>query len=144
MKNKKIKIFLMSIMMFMMSTVLVFAEDLDQIAQANADKYGFLTLIPPLVAIVLAFVTKNVIISLALGILSGGIILNFAGINIFYTLVQAFLDLVSRAVGSLADPWNAGIILQVLAIGGVINLVSKMGGAKSIADALSKKANSAR
>ena len=94
MKNKKIKIFLMSIMIFMMSTVMVFAEDLDQIAQANSQKYGFLTLIPPLVAIVLAFVTKNVIISLALGILSGGIILNFAGINIFYTLVQAFLDLV--------------------------------------------------
>lgn len=144
MKNKKIKIFLMSIMIFMMSTVMVFAEDLDQIAQANSQKYGFLTLIPPLVAIVLAFVTKNVIISLALGILSGGIILNFAGINIFYTLVQAFLDLVSRAVGSLADPWNAGIILQVLAIGGVINLVSKMGGAKAIADALAKKAKSAK
>ncbi|MGM9533622.1 MAG: Na+/H+ antiporter NhaC family protein [Intestinibacter sp.] len=143
MKNKKTKIALISMMIFLMSTVMVFAEEVD-IAQVNADKYGFLTLIPPIVAIVLAFVTKNVVVSLALGILSGGIILNFAGFNIFYTIVQAFLDLVNRAVGSLADPWNAGIILQVLAIGGVINLVSKMGGAKAIAEALSKKAKSAR
>ncbi|MGN1032404.1 MAG: Na+/H+ antiporter NhaC family protein [Intestinibacter sp.] len=143
MRNKKTKVALISMMIFLMSTVMAFAEEVD-IAQVNADKYGFLTLIPPVVAIVLAFVTKNVVISLALGILSGGIILNFAGINIFYTIVQAFLDLVNRAVGSLADPWNAGIILQVLAIGGVINLVSKMGGAKAIAEALSKKAKSAR
>ena len=143
MKNKKTKIALISMMIFLMSTVMAFAEEVD-IAQVNADKYGFLTLIPPIVAIVLAFVTKNVVVSLALGILSGGIILNFAGFNIFYTIVHAFLDLVNRAVGSLADPWNAGIILQVLAIGGVINLVSKMGGAKAIAEALSKKAKSAR
>ena len=143
MRNKKTKIALISMMIFLMSTIMAFAEEVD-IAQVNADKYGFLTLIPPIVAIVLAFVTKNVVVSLALGILSGGIILNFAGFNIFYTIVQAFLDLVNRAVGSLADPWNAGIILQVLAIGGVINLVSKMGGAKAIAEALSKKAKSAR
>ena len=44
----------------------------------------------------------------------------------------------------MADPWNAGIILQVLAIGGVINLVAKMGGAKAIAEALAKKAKNAR
>ena len=143
MKNNKIKITLISMLIFLLSTVMAFAEEVD-IAQVNADKYGVLTLIPPIVAITLAFVTKNVIVSLALGILSGGIILNFAGINIFYTLIYAFLDLVQRAVSSLADPWNAGIILQVLAIGGVINLVSKMGGAKAIAEALSKKAKSAR
>ena len=143
MKNQKTKIALISIMIFMMSTVMAFAEEVD-IVQVNADKYGVLTLIPPIVAIVLAFITKNVVISLAIGIMSGGFILNFAGINIFYTIIQAFLDLVSRAVESLADPWHAGIILQVLAIGGVINLVSKMGGAKAIAEALSKKAKTAK
>lgn len=143
MKNKKTKVALMSIMIFIMSTAFAFAEEVD-ISQVNADKYGALTLVPPIVAIVLAFVTKNVIISLAIGIISGGFILNFAGINIFYTLIQAFLDLINRAVESLADPWNAGIILQVLAIGGVINLVSKMGGAKAIAEALSKRAKNAK
>ena len=59
-------------------------------------------------------------------------------------LFYSFLDLIERAVESLADPWNAGIILQVLAIGGVINLVAKMGGAKAIAESLSKKAKTAK
>ena len=62
MKNQKTKIALISIMIFMMSTVMAFAEEVD-IVQVNADKYGVLTLIPPIVAIVLAFITKNVVIS---------------------------------------------------------------------------------
>ncbi len=45
-------------MIFMMSTVMAFAEEVD-IDQVNADKYGALTLIPPLVAIILAFATKT-------------------------------------------------------------------------------------
>ena len=130
-------------MIFMLSTTFVFASEFE-LTVSNAEEFGIFTLIPPIVAIVLAFITKNVVISLAIGIMSGGFILNFAGINIFYTIIQAFLDLVSRAVESLADPWHAGIILQVLAIGGVINLVSKMGGAKAIAEALSKKAKTAK
>ncbi len=44
----------------------------------------------------------------------------------------------------MADPWNAGIVLQCLLIGGVIQLVTKMGGAKALADALSKYANTPR
>ena len=62
MKNQKTKIVLISIMIFMMSTVMAFAEEVD-IAQVNADKYGVLTLIPPIVAIVIAFFTINVVIA---------------------------------------------------------------------------------
>ena len=75
-------------------------------------EYGLL--IPPLVAISLAFITKNVIVSLVIGIMSGGFILNISGNNPFMALFYSFLDLIQRAVNSLADPWNAGIILQVL------------------------------
>ena len=110
----------------------------------NAERFGIFTLIPPLVAIILAFITKNVVISLFIGILSGGFILNLTGFNVFSALIQSFLDFIDRALNSLADPWNAGIILQVLVIGGVINLVAKMGGAKAIAEALAKKAKTAR
>ena len=111
---------------------------------SNADKFGLLTLIPPIVAIVLAFITKNVVISLFIGILSGGFLLSLQDIMYLVHLYNAFLDFVNRALNSLADPWNAGIILQVLAIGGVINLVAKMGGAKAIAEALAKKAKTAK
>lgn len=102
--------------------------------------YGWFTLVPPLVSIILAFVTKNVIISLFIGIFSGAYVLHLATINSFFAIIQAFLSVVDYALTSLADPWNAGIILQVLTIGGLIALMTKMGGAKAVASALSNKA----
>ena len=135
-------LFLTSIL-FVLCTSLGFASEVDP-AQLNADQFGIMTLLPPLVAIVLAFITKNVVVSLFIGIMSGSFILQMTGNNVFMALFLAFMDVIDRALASLADPWNAGIILQVLAIGGVINLVAKMGGAKAIAEALAKRAKSAR
>ena len=143
MKKRNVRLLLITTMLILMSSVCSFASEQDM-AVINAQKYGMLTLLPPLVAIVLAFITKNVIVSLVIGVMSGGFLLNLNGINVFSALFSSFLDLVDRAVGALADPWNAGIILQVLAIGGVINLVAKMGGAKAIAESLAKKAKSPR
>lgn len=143
MKRNFKRIFGLTMMLFMLSTTFVFAAEVEP-AVSNADRFGLFTLIPPIVAIVLAFITKNVVISLFIGVLSGGFILNLTGFNVFGALTQAFLDFIDRALNSLADPWNAGIIMQVLVIGGVINLVAKMGGAKAIAEALAKKAKTAK
>ena len=143
MKRNFKRIFGLTMMIFMLSTTFVFAAEVEP-AVSNADRFGLFTLIPPIVAIVLAFITKNVVISLFIGVLSGGFILNLTGFNVFGALTQAFLDFIDRALHSLADPWNAGIIMQVLVIGGVINLVAKMGGAKAIAEALAKKAKTAK
>lgn len=144
MKNKrKIKIIIMILLMILLSTSVVFATEVDM-ATANANHYGFLTLIPPLVAIVLAFLTKNVIISLFVGTLAGTFLVSLVDSSFMGALVNSFLDFVSRVLNSLADPWNAGIILQVLVIGGVIHLVAKMGGAKAVAEALARKAKTAK
>lgn len=141
--NKNFRVFLMTILMLIMSTSVVFASEVDAVTN-NAEHYGILTLIPPIVAIILAFLTKNVIISLFIGILSGSFLIKLIDHSLFSALIQSFLDFVSRALNSLADPWNAGIILQVLVIGGVIHLVAKMGGAKAVAEALARKAKNAR
>ena len=141
--NKNFRVFLMTILMLIMSTSVVFAAEVDA-ATNNADHYGLLTLIPPIVAIILAFLTKNVVISLFIGILSGSFLIKLIDHSLFSALIQSFLDFVSRALNSLADPWNAGIILQVLVIGGVIHLVAKMGGAKAVAEMLARKAKNAR
>lgn len=111
---------------------------------ANAATFGMLTLIPPVVAIVLAFITKNVILSLFLGVFSGCFMLDLKGFDLYSAFVDGFLRLSMEILYSLADSWNAGIVLQCLAIGGLIALVSKMGGAKAIADALAKRAKSPR
>ncbi|WP_338132734.1 Na+/H+ antiporter NhaC family protein [Clostridium neonatale] len=134
-------VFLLTLIMLIMASTAVFAAD---VAEVNAEKFGLWTILPPIIAIALAFITKNVVISLFIGTLSGCFLLQITGSNPFMAIIQAFLDFVQRALNSLADPWNAGIVLQVMVIGGVISLVSKMGGAKAIAESLAKKAKTPR
>lgn len=109
-------------------------------AKENSAIYGALTLLPPLVAIVLAFITRNVIFSLFMGIFIGTFMVNISGENIFYAFFGAFVDMSSKMVGSLADSWNAGIVLQVLTIGGMIAVITKMGGPRAIAQKLAQRA----
>lgn len=109
-------------------------------AKENSAIYGALTLLPPLVAIVLAFITRNVIFSLFMGIFTGTFMVNISGENIFYAFFGAFVDMSAKMVGSLADSWNAGIVLQVLTIGGMIAVVTKMGGPRAIAQKLAQRA----
>lgn len=142
MKNSRsYRVFLLTLIMLIMASTAVFAAD---VAEVNAEKFGLWTILPPIIAIALAFITKNVVISLFIGTLSGCFLLQIIGSNPFMAIIQAFLDFVQRALNSLADPWNAGIVLQVMVIGGVISLVSKMGGAKAIAESLAKKAKTPR
>ena len=137
-KNKKE--FLMKKILFLsLLPILALAVD-PEVAKKNAEIFGFWTLIPPVVAIVLAFITKDVVLSLFIGVFSGTFLINVIDSNIFMTFIKGFTDIVKRIVGSLADSWNAGIVLQVLCIGGVVALITKMGGTKAVAIWLSKKA----
>lgn len=116
-------------------------------APANDDngiRFGILTLLPPLVAIGLAFITKETILSLFMGVFVGEFMLCVNDLNIVSTAVNAFLQMGSQIISCMADPWNAGIILQCLLIGGIIQLVTKMGGAKALADTFAKRADTPR
>ncbi len=113
-------------------------------AEENAQLFGFFTLMPPLVAILLSFITKDVVLSLFIGALSGTFMLGLEKHSVFYALTSGFSAFVSRAVNSVADPTNAGILLQILTIGGVIALVTKTGGTKAIAVWFANKAKKAR
>lgn len=116
----------------------VFAEEVEA---SLAGSIGWMTLIPPIIAIILAFITKNVVLSLFVGIFSGTIIMQFYyGTNILMAFVYGFTDIVDYILSSLADPWNAGIILQVMTIGGLIALITSMGGAQAVAESLATKA----
>ncbi len=110
----------------------------------NAIRFGILTLLPPLVAIGLAFITKETVLSLFVGVFVGEFMLNVNDVNIITTAINAFLALGGQVIACMADPWNAGIILQCLLIGGVIQLITKMGGAKALADAFAKRADTPR
>lgn len=103
------------------------------------DNYGLWSLVPPLVAIVLAFKTKQVLPSLFAAIFVGATVM--AGGNIFI----GFSDTVTKYIrGSVASEWNAGIIVFDMGLGGMIGIISASGGAKAIAEGLAKKAKTAK
>lgn len=110
----------------------------------NSIRFGILTLLPPLVAIGLAFITKETILSLFMGVFVGEFMLCVNDLNIVSTAINAFLQMGSQIISCMADPWNAGIILQCLLIGGIIQLVTKMGGAKALAESFAKRADTPR
>lgn len=143
MKNKKFLVALITFIILMLSSTMAYATEGAEVL-SNAERYKWFTIIPPLVAIILAFITKNVVISLFIGTLTGCFMTQFTQYSFFQAIIHSFLDFVQRALNALADPWNAGIILQVLVIGGVIELISKMGGARAIAEELAKKAKTPR
>lgn len=106
-------------------------------------QYGIFSLLPPLVAIILCFVTRNVIISLLTGVFVGTVILEFST-NILFTIAKAFMLLIQKIRLSVASPWNAGILLQCLTIGGLVALITKSGGLHAVAETVVKKATSVR
>ncbi|MBS4406082.1 Na+/H+ antiporter NhaC family protein [Campylobacter vulpis] len=138
----------MKFLVFCLLPIALFAD-----AKVNAEFYGFITLLPPFIAIILAFITKDVILSLFMGVLSGTFLLSLASniffvdtialINIYDTLVESFSKIIGYVLKSTSDPVNAGIILQILCIGGLVALITKMGGAKAIALKFAKRAKTA-
>lgn len=141
--KKNIKIFLLFSMFIFLLVSSSFAQDINH-ANLNAVKFKFLTLLPPLIAIALAFITKNVLLSLLIGAYSGAILLNWHDFNIINTVFNSFLLLTKKIVHSVANSWNAGIILQILTIGGFVALLRNLGGTKAIAVKLGKKIKSSK
>ncbi|MDW7669275.1 MAG: Na+/H+ antiporter NhaC family protein [Bacillota bacterium] len=129
----KYKFIIMVVIFILLFSVTAYAEEVE------GSPYGVLSLIPPLLAIALAFITKQVILSLFLGIFSG--VMMLYNYNPFISFLRT-LD--TYILGSLADGWNAGIIIFTLSIGGMVGIIGKMGGTKAIAEALSKRAKDAR
>lgn len=89
------------------------------------ESFGAWGLVPPLLTIVLAFATKDVIVSLFLGTFSGVLIM--AGGNPF----AAVLDLTDLLVKSLTDAWNMRIFLFCGLLGALVGLLAKTGSALS-------------
>ncbi|HJJ78145.1 MAG TPA: Na+/H+ antiporter NhaC family protein [Methanocorpusculum sp.] len=113
-------------------------------AEAFAALYGVWTLIPPLLALLLAFLTRNVILSLFLGVLSGAWMIALVSGDLLGSISGAFFSSTDYFVGTLADRWDAGIIMQVLVIGALIALITRMGGMCAIADLVVKVAKGPR
>ena len=85
--------------------------------------YGtFWAVFPPLLAIVLALVTKEVYSSLFLGILAGGLI--WSNFDFEQTVVHVFSD---GFIKSVADAYNIGILVFLVLLGALVSMMNKTG-----------------
>ncbi|NJE09221.1 Na+/H+ antiporter NhaC family protein [Thermococcus sp. M39] len=100
--------------------------------------FGVLSLLPPLVAIILAIWTKRVLLALFAGVWIGGVMVS--GWNPITGTTQT-LDWI---VGNAIDDWNAKILLFDFLIGAGVGLIYKSGGAMAIAKALTKTVRTSR
>ncbi len=100
---------------------------------------GILSILPPIFAILLAIVFRQVIAALLAGVYLGALFIY--GFNPFI----AFARVIDRIfVMTVADQDHAAIILFTLLLGGMVGVISKSGGMKGIAEALGKFATNSR
>ena len=81
-----------------------------------------LSLLPPIIAIVLALLTKEVYSYLFVGILSGALI--YSNGNVWNMVLTTFDTMISK----ICDSWNVGILIFLVMLGMMVSLVNKAGG----------------
>ncbi len=91
-------------------------------------------LLPPLVAIVLALITKEVYSSLFVGIVVGALI--YSGFKFEGTVTQIFEGGIIKV---LADSYNVGILIFLVILGSVVCMMNKAGGSAAFGRWASKK-----
>ncbi len=100
---------------------------------------GWVSILPPVIAITLAFITKEVYSSLFIGLFSGILIYSFAaGGGLVYAASTAFDMMYSK----IAD--NAYMIIFLALLWAVVSLVSKSGGSEAYGRWAGKKLKSRR
>ncbi len=95
--------------------------------------YGWLSIIPPILAIMLAIKTRQVFLSLFLGIFSGWVIIS--GGDIFSGLAKA----VQACVDVFKDESNTRVIIFSALVGALITLTQSTGGVHGFIDLIQKK-----
>ncbi len=121
-KKKHVLSALLLLGMLFLSGMTVFAagESTEYVPKMYASIWS---LVPPVVAIVLALITKEVYSSLFIGILIGGVF--YSGFQFEGTVLHVFQD---GIVGSLTDSYNMGILVFLVVLGIMVCMMNKAGG----------------
>ena len=104
----------------------------------------WLSILPPLIAIALALLFREVIVSLFIGILSGAMIVGFyidgwlAAISGFFRVIDTYI------IEALNDWGHLAVILFSMIIGAIVSVISKNGGTLGVVDRISGFAHNAR
>ena len=92
-------------------------------ARETVSSYGtLLALLPPVIAIALALLTKEVYSSLFVGILAGSLI--YTNWNPWNMVLNSFDVMISK----ICDSWNVGILIFLVLLGMMVSMINKAGG----------------
>jgi Na+/H+ antiporter NhaC len=100
--------------------------------------HGLLTLLPPIIAIVLALAFRQVLAALWIAIWLGAFI-----INDWRPFVAAARSIDHYIIGSMADPGHAAMLVFIIFIGGLIGMIARSGGIQGIVEIIAARATSA-
>ncbi|MBE6868312.1 MAG: Na+/H+ antiporter NhaC family protein [Ruminococcus albus] len=102
-----------------------------------SDAVGSLwSLLPPIVAIGLALMTKEVYSSLFVGILTGGLLYSITEHSGFSGMFNAVVK--DGIIANIADSYNVGILLFLVVLGTIVVLMNKAGGSRAYGEWASK------
>ena len=120
-KNIKRTAVLSVVLILMFATTVFGAEQTEEYVPAVYAT--FWALVPPVVAIGLALVTKEVYSSLFVGVLMGGIL--YSGFSFEGTITHIFED---GMISVLSDSYNVGILIFLVILGAMVCLMNRAGG----------------
>ncbi len=95
-----------------------------------------LSLLPPVIAIGLALITKEVYTSLLAGIIAGGLL--YSNFNLELMINTIFFQEEGGMIYKLADAWNVGILVFLVMLGILVSLLNKAGGSAAFGKWASK------
>lgn len=119
MKKKNTNIVSVIVLIVVVAVLVIAAFTTD----AKSVQKTFWALVPPIIAIVLALVTKEVYSSLFIGIVVGGLL--YSGFSFPGTIKHVFTD---GIVAQLTDAYNVGILIFLVILGIMVCLMNKSGG----------------
>lgn len=120
-KNIKRTAVLSMVLVLMFATTVFGAEQTEEYVPAVYAT--FWALVPPVVAIGLALITKEVYSSLFVGVLMGGIL--YSGFSFEGTITHIFED---GMISVLSDSYNVGILIFLVILGAMVCLMNRAGG----------------
>lgn len=120
-KNIKRTAVLSMVLVLMFATTVFGAEQTEEYVPAVYAT--FWALVPPVVAIGLALITKEVYSSLFIGVLMGGIL--YSGFSFEGTITHIFED---GMISVLSDSYNVGILIFLVILGTMVCLMNRAGG----------------
>jgi len=96
------------------------------------ESYGIYSLLPPLIAIVLAIISRNVIVSLFIGVLSGYLIIE-------HNVLTALLETAKGILALFEKGWVVKTLVFAVFVGSIIELIQRSGGVDGFVDFLQRR-----